>query len=264
MNDKGKGKASTTFPSSATTVFDAISPTPALSKKPEVPLGSKGKSKQEEEPLPSNFPSTLSRHELTDLSSEYSKSNPYPMCEICFEPFQATHSPISAALTANSSAKLPFGLRLPCPGKHPYCISCLTEYINGKLDPSGNGDMSTHILVFPIRCPGCPIADWESGIQDDVAEKVLDQESLGVWVCLTSKQCYDRTDPFYAQHHRKLLDSLPRQFCPNPKCSVFVQIDEDNDDPRAQCPACFEWVCVNCKAMWHKGKPLVVILPICD
>lgn len=104
------------------------------------------------------------------------------MCDICFEPFQVTHSPISAALTANSSSKLQFGLRLPCPGQHPYCISCLAEYIKGKLDPSGTGDMSTHIIVFPIRCPGCPIAHWEDGVQDDVAVKVLDAESMSVWV----------------------------------------------------------------------------------
>lgn len=114
--------------------------------------------------------------------SEYSKTNPYPMCDICFEPFQVTNSPISASLTANSSAKLPFGLRLSCPGQHPYCISCLTEYIKGKLDPSGTGDMSTHIIVFPILCPGCPSTHWETGIPDNVAEKVLDAECLSLWV----------------------------------------------------------------------------------
>lgn len=110
------------------------------------------------------------------------------MCDICFEPFQVTNSPISAALTANSSAKLAFGLRLPCPGQHPYCISCLTEYINGKLDPNGTGDMNTNTLVFPIRCPGCPIMQWETGIQDDVAEKVLDAQSMSVWVYPISRQ----------------------------------------------------------------------------
>ena len=104
------------------------------------------------------------------------------MCDICFEPFQVTHSPISAALTANSSAKLPFGLRLPCPEQHPFCISCLSEYIKGKLDPSGTGYMNTNTLVFPIRCPGCPVTLSETGIQDDVAEKVLDEESMSTWV----------------------------------------------------------------------------------
>ena len=115
-------------------------------------------------------------------TSEYTKSNPYPMCDICFEPFQATHTPVRAALTANSSAKLPFGLRLPCPEQHPFCISCLAEYIKGKLDPSGTGDLNTNTLVFPIRCPGCPITLWEIGIQDDLAERVLDADSMSVWV----------------------------------------------------------------------------------
>ena len=63
------------------------------------------------------------------------------------------------------------------------------------------------------------------------------------------------TDAFRLKYHRKLLDSLPRQYCPNPECSVLVQIDEDHTNPRAQCPACFQWVCVRCKAMWHKGDP---------
>ena len=88
-------------------------------------------------------------------------------------------------MVANSSARLPSGLRLPCPAQHPYCISCLAKYIKGKLDPSGTGDMSTHATVFPIRCPGCPY--WETGIQDHVAEKVLDRESMSVWVYPTSE-----------------------------------------------------------------------------
>ena len=255
MNDKGKGKASTKASSSSTTVFDAISPMPPFFKELEALLGTNGKSKQAHEPLPGKFPPDMNLKISHPSPLEYSKSNPYPLCDICFEPFQVTHSPISAALTANSSAKLPFGLRLPCPGQHPYCISCLAQYIKGKLDPSGTGDMSTHIIVFPIRCPGCPIAHWITGIQDDVAEKVLDQDFMAIWVRPAPERCYGCADADSAQHHRRLLDSLPRQFCPNPKCSVLVQIDEDTDDPRAQCPACFQWVCVYCKAMWHKGKP---------
>lgn len=139
------------------------------------------------------FPFPLGIHLTGVPPSEYSDcsmASPYPLCGICFEPFQLTHSPISASLAANSSAKLPFGLRLPCPGQHPYCISCLVEYIKGKLDPNGTGDMSTQILVFPILCPECPITHWEAGIQDEVAEKVLDRESMSVWVCPASKESY--------------------------------------------------------------------------
>ena len=189
MNDKGKGKVSAAASSSSSTIFGAFSLTPALSKKIEILAESKGKFKEQGEPLPGISLFVLPCISLTGFfpTLEYSTTNPYPMCGICFEPFQVTHSPISAALSANSSAKLPFGLRLPCPEQHPYCISCLAEYIKGKLDPSGTGDMSTHTLVFPICCPGCPIPHWETGIQDEVAEKVLDGEYMSVWVCLTTE-----------------------------------------------------------------------------
>ena len=56
-------------------------------------------------------------------------------------------------------------------------------YIKGKLDPSGGAeDMNTNTTVFPIPCPECPIMEWESGIEDDVAERVFDAESMSVWV----------------------------------------------------------------------------------
>lgn len=127
------------------------------------------------------FPFSLATF-LTLPSLEYSISNPYPACQICFEPVQVTYSPVSAALAANSSGNLPFGLRLPCPGQHSYCTSCLVKYIKGKLNLSGTGDVNTHALVFPICCPGCPITQWETVIQDDVAEKVLDRETMSNWV----------------------------------------------------------------------------------
>jgi len=85
-------------------------------------------------------------------------------------------------MTANSSARLPFGLRLPCPGEHTYCLSCVSEYIKRKLDPSGTDETNTNITVFPIPCPECPITIWESGIQDDVAERVFDAKSMSAWV----------------------------------------------------------------------------------
>ena len=52
----------------------------------------------------------------------------------------------------------------------------------GKIDPSGTGDMNIHTTVFPIRCPACPTTHQEAIIQDIVAEKVLDGESMSVWV----------------------------------------------------------------------------------
>ena len=143
---------------------------------------SKDRSKEQDEHLPGGFLSIPPAFSQLISLPVYFISNPYPACDICFEPFQVTYSPISATLGANSSTKLPFGLRLPCPGQHPYCVSCLVKYIKGKLDPSGTGDVNTHTTVFPIRCPGCPDTLWETVIEDDVAEKVLDGRSMSVWV----------------------------------------------------------------------------------
>lgn len=50
--------------------------------------------------------------------------------------------------------------------------------------------MGTDDTVFPIRCPGCPIVEWETGIEENVAEKVLDGEHMSIWVCLTSERLY--------------------------------------------------------------------------
>ncbi|KAG6861298.1 hypothetical protein C0995_001852 [Termitomyces sp. Mi166 len=104
-------------------------------------------------------------------------NTPYPTCNICTEAFILTHSPINAALSANSSNRLPFGLRLPCPKEHPYCISCLTSYIQSKLDPDGLGVGKSSATVFPIRCPECPMIVWPEGIDDDVAQRVLGEDA---------------------------------------------------------------------------------------
>lgn len=105
----------------------------------------------------------------------------YATCGICLDAFQPTYSPYSASITANSSSRLQFGLRLPCPQQHAYCVGCLTSYIEGKLDPEGKGGNSG-IIVFPIRCPECPITDFIDGIPDDVAERVLGGEKMVLWV----------------------------------------------------------------------------------
>ncbi|KAI0371250.1 hypothetical protein BV20DRAFT_965420 [Pilatotrama ljubarskyi] len=157
----------------------------------------------------------------------------YPTCGICMEPFQATHSPVAAARSANSSARLQFGTYLPCPMSHAYCISCLNGYINSKLDPEGNGGPSQNAVVFPIRCPECPVTEWPEGIPDEVAERVMSEKGMVLW------------------HHQKLLDSLPRHYCPNPRCSALVQLDEDSEDPQALCPSCNTVICVPCRVIWH-------------
>jgi hypothetical protein len=106
----------------------------------------------------------------------------YPICGICQEVFQETHSPVSASLSANSSARLPFGLRLPCPNNHPYCAGCLSKYIISKLDPDGTGGAPDEQIVFPILCPECKSDQWADGIQDSVAERILTKDNLVLWV----------------------------------------------------------------------------------
>ncbi|KAG6836717.1 putative NRPS-like protein biosynthetic cluster [Arthromyces matolae] len=110
--------------------------------------------------------------------------SPYPICNICMEAFILTHSPISASLSANSSARLPFGLRLSCPKDHAYCISCLTSYIQSKLDPDGLGVGKSAAPVFPIRCPECPLTIWPIGIDDDIARRFLGEDDMTKWMTI--------------------------------------------------------------------------------
>lgn len=111
-----------------------------------------------------------------------SSPSPNNTCGICMDPLHATNSPISASRSANSSGRLPFGLHLPCPKSHAYCLECIASYINSKLDPTGSGRGDPGTVVFPIRCPECDVNEWPDGIPDDVATKVLDGTVMDLWV----------------------------------------------------------------------------------
>ncbi|KAG8934216.1 hypothetical protein FRC02_010386 [Tulasnella sp. 418] len=156
--------------------------------------------------------------------------NSYHQCGICQEPIIKTLNPFKASQTPTSSSRLTYGLSLECPGKHTYCLDCVTQYIRGKLEEAGqNGDGS----VFPIRCPECPIGVWQMG--DHIAERILGGELLEKW------------------HLQKIVDSLPRRYCPNQKCSMRLEVEEDLDVPQAECPACHILMCVPCRSVWHGG-----------
>ncbi|TRM63510.1 hypothetical protein BD626DRAFT_272723 [Schizophyllum amplum] len=156
------------------------------------------------------------------------------VCGICLDAFQLTYSPITASNSANTSNKLPFGLRLPCPKEHPYCIDCLSSHIKSKLDPNGDGTGNgPSSVVFPIRCPECPNEDWPTGIPDNIAQRVLSEKGMVMW------------------HTQKLLDSIPKLYCPNKQCSALVQAHEDTDEPMAECPSCTQTMCVSCRVAWH-------------
>ncbi|KAJ7637178.1 hypothetical protein FB45DRAFT_789450 [Roridomyces roridus] len=167
--------------------------------------------------------------------TEGTVQGPYSTCGICMDAFQPTYSPYNASISANSSSRLQFGLRLPCPQQHGYCVGCLTSYIESKLDPDGKGSGNSGIIVFPIRCPECPMTEFMDGISDEVAERVLGPEKMVLW------------------DHQKLLNSIPHLYCPNPKCSAVVQTPEDSEDPQAVCPSCQLLMCVPCRVAWHNG-----------
>ncbi|KAH7926264.1 hypothetical protein BV22DRAFT_1009547 [Leucogyrophana mollusca] len=156
-----------------------------------------------------------------------------PLCGICYEPFKATHSPVTASQSATSSNRLQFGLCLPCPNQHSYCLSCLASYIQTKLDPEGEGGGNPEVRVFPIKCPECPPTQWEDGISDDIAQRVLSEKNMVLW------------------HRQRLLDSIERHYCPNPRCSALVQVHDDPNEPMASCPSCSEVMCVPCRVTWH-------------
>ena len=177
-----------------------------------------------------------------------------PTCGICFEEFQLVHSPINASNIhkAASSTQLPFGISMPCPAAHTYCQACLGQYVKSKIDPSCDGTGSPDAIVFPLRCPECPIEIWEEGISESVAARVLSEEDMVTWVSISyHPKTLDLND---FQHHQQLLDSIPRMYCPNKKCSTLVQIHEDQTFSQAQCPACATMMCVTCRVLWHEGK----------
>jgi IBR domain, a half RING-finger domain len=180
-----------------------------------------------------------------------------PTCGICEDHFQEAYSPLSALLSANSSTHLPFGLQLPCPNKHTYCVSCLSQYITSKLDPLGTGRAPEEQIVFPIRCPECPPDEWADGIQDDVAERILTKDRITLWVSkgptAALRVLLIETPPL--QYNQKQLDGHPRYFCPNRKCSALVQLHEQEaGKPQVACSLCKTVMCVQCKTQWHNGK----------
>ena len=99
------------------------------------------------------------------------------------DPFKPTNNPLSVSLMANSSSRLPFGLLLPCPKSHAYCLQCITNHIISKLDPKGDGTGNPGV-VFPVRCLECSLDKWPDGIPDDTAAKVLDAEYMNIWVSI--------------------------------------------------------------------------------
>lgn len=120
-----------------------------------------------------------------------------PTCGICLESFLITANPATVSKGPTSSTRLPFGLRLPCPQEHAYCRQCLISFLQSKLEEGNTGN-----LVFPIRCPECPIDAWS--FEDEVAAKVLDSADMVKWVRI----CATRGEIRYSHHG----DSIPKSY----------------------------------------------------
>lgn len=109
-------------------------------------------------------------HQLENLEIWPSGS----ICGICGEGFRKAYNPLEASLSASgSSDPVLYGLSLTCPGKHEYCLSCMTSYVRIKLE----GESGT---IFPIRCPECPRdVTWE--LYDEMAMVLLGKDLLDAW-----------------------------------------------------------------------------------
>ncbi|KAG9036096.1 hypothetical protein FRB95_009884 [Tulasnella sp. JGI-2019a] len=172
----------------------------------------------------------------TDTSSPSSPiSRPLPLpkaasgiltCGICQEPFLQTKNPYKASQTPNSSSRIIFGQVFPCPGAHSYCIDCATSYIRGKLEGGGSDR-----IVFPIRCPECSPLVWQ--MDDETAASVLSPDLMDMW------------------HHQRLLESLPKFWCPSARCSELIATDDEMEGVQASCPSCQTQICVACRSTWH-------------
>ena len=92
-----------------------------------------------------------------------------------------TSNPATVSRGPTSSMRLPFGLYLPCPKKHGYCLGCLRAYLQSKL-----AEGKTGTLIFPIRCPECAVGAWS--FEDGVATKILDSEDMVQWVRIDAMQ----------------------------------------------------------------------------
>ncbi|GAA5887000.1 hypothetical protein JCM16303_003085 [Sporobolomyces ruberrimus] len=153
-----------------------------------------------------------------------------PTCSICFEPVCTVSNPYSESLKPrpSSEARL-FGMYIgPRQDAHVACLDCFGSYVENKLD-------DRTAKAFPLKCFEVACAHE---LTDEDAIHGLGPENLDVW------------------HYRKLANAVPPFYCPNRACSVDIlrhEQDEDDTDPRAECPSCKVAMCIACKSPWHEG-----------
>jgi len=80
------------------------------------------------------------------------------------------------------------------------------------MDPEGIGAGKAAAVIFPIRCPECPLSEWADGIEDDVAKRILDENGMVQWVSTYLSRplsMYVRFQPCHYSTIRRFLIHFP-------------------------------------------------------
>ncbi|KAI8580896.1 hypothetical protein K450DRAFT_235107 [Umbelopsis ramanniana AG] len=144
-------------------------------------------------------------------------------CNICLDVVRLEHPERRVREDEESSE---IGYFVPsCP--HAFCSACLAQYLEVK--------MKEPVMTFPVKCPQY---DCNNVIPDDLAEKVLDIESMTMW---------------WDKHTEAGMSN--KIYCPHPDCAVPLENDmiEVGCNTMAECPVCNRAFCSHCKTMWHPG-----------
>ncbi|KAG8988921.1 hypothetical protein FRB94_000325 [Tulasnella sp. JGI-2019a] len=157
-------------------------------------------------------------------------------CGICWEVCHGLDT--NEDTTSRPSRETKPGLEMACSGGHFYCVPCIREYIQTKLGEIPASGSVGQTGTFAIKCPECPRLDDSFGgwmIGDEVAEMALDRDTLDTW------------------RMRKFLASMSQFYCPNPSCSIVMEVPELDNVTMAECPMCHIGMCFQCRTAWHSG-----------
>ncbi|KAH7836293.1 hypothetical protein Vadar_034362 [Vaccinium darrowii] len=131
-------------------------------------------------------------------------------CEICIEPMSSPNKQFSND-----------GLCV-----HPFCIDCITRYINVKVE---------HDHAAKIKCPGL---NCNQLLDPHACRSLLPPQLFEKWCDLMCERA---------------LWGLKRCYCPNRECSEVVVNECGGNVKKSKCPNCNQMFCFGCKNKWHEG-----------
>ncbi|GMH36213.1 hypothetical protein BSKO_04081 [Bryopsis sp. KO-2023] len=109
---------------------------------------------------------------------------------------------------------------------HAFCMACLEQHVKHSVSSR----------KFPVVCP------WP-----ECTKNMLDTE------CINLLDSEDMTRKFLEMKTELSIPEKDRLYCPNPRCSTLLIVEEVNRNFPVDCPGCSNLICVRCKAMWHHG-----------